>query len=168
MELLYKNKTYSVELQKLDSAFSSVINGEKKIFSANLLNPNTISIIDGNSRTLAYAADDDNNIYVNIDGQNFVFQKPKEEESEFGGDNGISADKQIVKPPMPGSIVQVVAEKGKKVSEGAPLIIIEAMKMETTIYANIDGIVTEVNVSAGEQVDSDKVLMIVEKENIES
>ncbi len=68
---------------------------------------------------------------------------------------------------MPGSIVKVLVEKGQKVDEGDGLIIIEAMKMETTMYSSISGIVTEVNAKAGEQVDSDKVLLVVEKEKEE-
>jgi biotin carboxyl carrier protein len=38
--------------------------------------------------------------------------------------------------------------------------------METTLFSSITGIVTEVNVSAKEQVSADKVLIIVEKETV--
>ena len=38
------------------------------------------------------------------------------------------------------------------------------MKMESTLYSSISGKVSEVNAKAGEQVDSDLVLVLVEKE----
>lgn len=167
MELGYKNDIHSIEISKGETGFSVEIDGAKASFNATMLNTNTISINEGNSKTIAYAADDENFVYVNIEGYNFSFRKPKAEETEYGSDNGSNSDHQIVKAPMPGSIVKVEVQAGQKVSEGAPLIIIEAMKMETTIYAAIDGIVKEVNVAAGEQVDSDKALLVVEKENIE-
>ncbi|MBV8125750.1 MAG: acetyl/propionyl/methylcrotonyl-CoA carboxylase subunit alpha [Paucibacter sp.] len=54
--------------------------------------------------------------------------------------------------PMPGKVVAVLAEKGKEVKKGDPLVIMEAMKMEHTIAAPHDGLVEEVLYSVGDQV----------------
>ncbi|WP_334190427.1 acetyl/propionyl/methylcrotonyl-CoA carboxylase subunit alpha [Noviherbaspirillum sp.] len=54
--------------------------------------------------------------------------------------------------PMPGKIVAVLAEKGKTVEKGAPLLIMEAMKMEHTIAAPADGMVEEMLYAVGDQV----------------
>ena len=54
--------------------------------------------------------------------------------------------------PMPGKVIAVLVEPGTKVSKGAPLVILEAMKMEHTIVAPADGTVKEVRFAAGEQV----------------
>ena len=54
--------------------------------------------------------------------------------------------------PMPGKLIAVLVEAGAKVDKGAPLVILEAMKMEHTIVAPSAGTVTEVRFSAGEQV----------------
>jgi len=54
--------------------------------------------------------------------------------------------------PMPGKIIQVLAKAGMKVTKGEPLLILEAMKMEHTITAPVDGVVKEVHYAAGEQV----------------
>ena len=54
--------------------------------------------------------------------------------------------------PMPGKIVAVLVEPGTRVEKGAPLVILEAMKMEHTIVAPCAGTVKEVRFAAGDQV----------------
>jgi len=54
--------------------------------------------------------------------------------------------------PMPGKIVAVLAAKGGTVEKGAPLLIMEAMKMEHTIAAPVNGVVEEVLYAVGDQV----------------
>ena len=54
--------------------------------------------------------------------------------------------------PMPGKIVQVLVEAGQTVKRGAPLAVLEAMKMEHTLTAPADRKVADVLVKAGDQV----------------
>jgi 3-methylcrotonyl-CoA carboxylase alpha subunit len=54
--------------------------------------------------------------------------------------------------PMPGKIVAVLVEKGKTVEKGAPLLIMEAMKMEHTIAAPANGTVEDLLYAVGDQV----------------
>jgi 3-methylcrotonyl-CoA carboxylase alpha subunit len=54
--------------------------------------------------------------------------------------------------PMPGRIIAVLAKAGEKVARGAPLIVMEAMKMEHTITAPGPGVVEQVMCAQGEQV----------------
>jgi len=54
--------------------------------------------------------------------------------------------------PMPGKVVAVLAQSGKDVKKGEPLVIMEAMKMEHTIAAPSDGLVEEVLYQVGDQV----------------
>jgi 3-methylcrotonyl-CoA carboxylase alpha subunit len=55
--------------------------------------------------------------------------------------------------PMPGRIVQVMVRQGDEVKRGAPLVVLEAMKMEYTIAAPADGRIAEVRYSAGDVVE---------------
>ena len=48
---------------------------------------------------------------------------------------------------------QVIAEAGRAVSKGAPLIILEAMKMEHTIAAPANGTVEAIHYRVGDQVE---------------
>ena len=54
--------------------------------------------------------------------------------------------------PMPGSVVSVLVNIGDVVKKGQPLIIMEAMKMEHTIVAPLDGVVEAIYFAAKEQV----------------
>ncbi|GAC1403058.1 MAG: hypothetical protein NVSMB60_20230 [Mycobacterium sp.] len=65
--------------------------------------------------------------------------------------------------PMPGSVLRVGATVGDSVTAGQPLIWLEAMKMEHTVTAPSDGVLAELNVAAGQQVDVGAVLARVDK-----
>ncbi len=54
--------------------------------------------------------------------------------------------------PMPGKLIAVHAASGSRVKRGAPLLVMEAMKMEHTIVAPADGLVSEVLYVVGDQV----------------
>lgn len=60
---------------------------------------------------------------------------------------------------MPGTVVEVSVKPGDKVSQNDRLIVTEAMKMESTIQATIDGVVKEVYVTAQEQVKGNDLLI---------
>ena len=64
--------------------------------------------------------------------------------------------------PMPGTVIRLGAAPGDRVTAGAPLIWLEAMKMEHTVAAPADGVLVEVEVSVGQQVDVGAVLARVD------
>ena len=61
--------------------------------------------------------------------------------------------------PMPGKIVRVLVAVGDTVEAGAPLVVLEAMKMETTLRSEIAGTVVAVSVEAGATVDAGAALV---------
>jgi 3-methylcrotonyl-CoA carboxylase alpha subunit len=63
---------------------------------------------------------------------------------------------------MSGAIVAVMVKAGDKVVRGAPLIVLEAMKMEHTIVAPADGVVASVNFGVGDRVAEGADLVDVE------
>jgi glutaconyl-CoA/methylmalonyl-CoA decarboxylase subunit gamma len=64
-----------------------------------------------------------------------------------------------IKSQLAGTIVQVVASAGQAVAVGDPLLIIEAMKMNTTVTAPKAGTVGGIAVSAGDAVEEGQVLL---------
>ncbi len=75
-----------------------------------------------------------------------------------GGSAGHEGDVTVA---MPGRVVKILAAVGATVEEGQPLIVIEAMKMENEVKSPRDGVVVSVNVSEGDSVEADEVLMEV-------
>ncbi len=67
-----------------------------------------------------------------------------------------------VAPPMPGRVVKVLVAKDDVVKAGDPLLIIEAMKMESRVPAPIDGKVTGILVTEGENVKTDETVIQLE------
>ena len=65
---------------------------------------------------------------------------------------------------MPGKIVALLVEAGARVERGAPLLIMEAMKMEHTITAPRDGVVAEVFYRPGEVVNDGAILLAFAEE----
>jgi propionyl-CoA carboxylase alpha chain len=60
--------------------------------------------------------------------------------------------------PMPGVVIRVGAQQGDAVTAGQPLVWLEAMKMEHTLTAPDSGVLAELNVTAGQQVEVGAVL----------
>ena len=63
---------------------------------------------------------------------------------------------------MPGTIVEVLVKEGDKVNAGDPVLVTEAMKMETEVQAPITGTVKAVHISKGETVNPDETLIEIE------
>jgi pyruvate carboxylase len=61
--------------------------------------------------------------------------------------------------PMPGMVTEIAVSPGQEVKEGDKLVVLEAMKMLTTVSASRDGVVKDVLAQKGDQVDSDDLLV---------
>lgn len=69
------------------------------------------------------------------------------------------ADPTQVPAPIPGLIAQLQASVGGKVAKGDKLLMMEAMKMQNSVYAPCDGVVEELFVEVGDSVDAKDLLM---------
>jgi biotin carboxyl carrier protein len=98
--------------------------------------------------------DDDGHIVVFEAGEAIAFSShpPSADLAE-----GI-ADGQV-RSPMPGKVTQLVVKAGQTVAKGAPLLTLEAMKMEHALTAPLDGKVEEVTVKVGDQVSEGALLV---------
>ncbi|WP_343575476.1 biotin carboxylase N-terminal domain-containing protein [Mycobacterium sp.] len=75
---------------------------------------------------------------------------------------GSAVEKGSLVAPMPGNVIRLGAVVGDTVTAGQPLIWLEAMKMEHTIAAPSDGVLAELNVDTGHQVEVGAVLARVD------
>ena len=75
---------------------------------------------------------------------------------------GSALEKGSLLAPMPGSVIRLGASLGDAVTAGQPLVWLEAMKMEHTITAPADGVLTQLSVAVGQQVEVGAILARVE------
>jgi geranyl-CoA carboxylase alpha subunit len=98
--------------------------------------------------------------YVSVDGRVFEVEKFSASRSRVG-----VAGSGEGRAPMPGQIVEVLVGNGEAVTEGQTLIILEAMKMQQPIKADFEGVVSELTVTIGDQVNDGQLLVRVTKPN---
>ena len=64
-----------------------------------------------------------------------------------------------LKAPMPGKVLEVMVQPEQTIAKGEGLLILEAMKMENVLKAEEEGIIKSVNVSVGDAVEKNNVLI---------
>jgi propionyl-CoA carboxylase alpha chain len=66
--------------------------------------------------------------------------------------------------PMPGTVTRVGGDPGDAVTAGTTVVVLEAMKMEHSIRAPHDGVLSEILVTVGQAVGTGTVLAVVEEQ----
>jgi 3-methylcrotonyl-CoA carboxylase alpha subunit len=70
----------------------------------------------------------------------------------------------VVKSPLHGKISQIITGTGKKITKGDLLFSLDAMKIENKITSPFDGCLKELKVKAGDQVQTNQVIMIIDSD----
>ncbi|WP_186762773.1 acetyl/propionyl/methylcrotonyl-CoA carboxylase subunit alpha [Lentzea tibetensis] len=109
------------------------------------------------TRRYAVARDGDV-LWLGADGHSWALTEAEFLVGALGAAGGSAGP---VKSPMPGTVLVVRASAGDSVTAGQALFVVEAMKMEHTVTAPVDGVLTEVQVQAGQQVALDQPLAVV-------
>lgn len=99
-------------------------------------------------------------VFVHLDGETYelVYEHPLDRlahQAQGAAEDGLRA-------PMPGSLVIVHARPGQTVVKGEALLVMESMKMETTLTAARDGVVAAVHFAPGQTFDRDALLLSLE------
>jgi glutaconyl-CoA/methylmalonyl-CoA decarboxylase subunit gamma len=77
------------------------------------------------------------------------------------GGKGRGPGEGVVVSPMPGRVLKVLVCEGDEIAAGAPLVVVEAMKMENELCAGRDGKVKKIFVTPGQTVEGGAVLIEV-------
>jgi biotin carboxyl carrier protein len=91
-----------------------------------------------------------------MNGRSFKFESEKDTKSKRRGPAKTAGDLVSV---MPGKITKILRRVGESVERGGAVLVMEAMKMEYTMKSEGPGVITAVNVKAGDQVTAGKVLV---------
>lgn len=100
----------------------------------------------------------DGRVWVLVDGEAFecVVERARERRP------GATAADNALRAPMPATVVRVLVQLGQAVTQGAVLVVLEAMKMELSLKAPRSGVVSTLACSPGQLVSPDEVLVVVE------
>ncbi len=122
-------------------------------------------VVDGKGLE-AFVARTDEGKHIFINGKTFYVEDadrfPSRQRTGRGNDEGPGE----VTSPMPAVVVRILVGEGDRVEKGQGLVVVSAMKMETTLYAPIDGEVTGIKPSVGEKVAPGEILVEIAEEQV--
>jgi len=104
--------------------------------------------VDGKEYALAFEGNN-----VTVDGQRYQVALSQRNVPQDKAAAATATDSTtMVEAQMPGVVLRILVKEGDSVSSGAPLIVLEAMKMEVTVSSPCDGTVQEILVTEGQHV----------------
>ncbi len=101
---------------------------------------------------------------IMLDGKSFFVQDADLLEQSQVKKSRIDSTPTKVTPPMPAVVISVLVKKGDKVEKGKTVVVVSAMKMETSLVAPFNGVVAQVNVQEGDKVMPEDILIDIKAE----
>jgi 3-methylcrotonyl-CoA carboxylase alpha subunit len=154
LTLEHRGTQQPVTVQQQDGAWSVTV-GDARVVAHGGLDGDALRMQSGDALHRARVVREGDALYLfgSEGAQRFTLHDPVSE-----ADQGV-ADAGSLLAPMPGRIVATSVAPGTAVKRGAPLLVLEAMKMEHTLQAPADGVVQGYRVKAGDQVGDGAVLV---------
>ena len=125
----------------------------------------TFLVADGETRTIVYVAGPPDDRWAFWNGQVFRSSAAADQTaSRRPGAKGIAAH--ALTAPMPAAVIKVLVAPGSTVAQGAPVVVLEAMKMELPVRALEAGTVKAVHCREGDLVQAEQVLVEVSSDGV--
>lgn len=149
MDLRSGDRDHRVEVRRTPEGWTAAVDGETPELEILEVRGDRVVLRRDGRRLTARVARRGAERLVWLDGRVHVLHLAGDEDD---GDAATAAGGPRHAAEMPGKVVRVNVAEGDAVEAGAPLLILEAMKMETEIAANLSGRVSRVAVAAGDTV----------------
>ena len=158
MRLVHDGNEIALTAIWRDEGYEFVVDGERSVVTGAEDGNGGLALRAGDEMLRATAILEADRFTIIVDGAEHVFglvdqRRPAPRVEEAGG---------RLSSPLPGAVIAVLAEVGAIVEKGAPLVIVEAMKMEHTVCAPRAGRIETVRVSAGDAVSAGAELVVME------
>ncbi len=164
-KLKIKEETLPVEVESNGEETIKAVIGENRFdVSYMVVNDHQLHLVVNGQGVNAYVSDQGDGKIIAIKGKSYLVQDADLLEQTKTRKKGLGSDPTEVTPPMPAVVISVVAAEGDVVEKGQAVVIVSAMKMETTLFAPFNGIVKKVNVAEGDKVMPGDILVDIEKE----
>ncbi len=143
------------------------INGKLYFYEHKFINNNILILRINNKNYFLKITEDDFNDYYNVElnSENYKVVCKSQLElmiDKMSTNKSDSKIKKEIHSPMPGIIKKLNVYEGEKVSKGAVLLVLEAMKMENEIKAVRDCVIKKVNVEGMKSVEKNELLIVLE------
>jgi len=119
--------------------------------------------LDGKT-TRVYVARGEEGKFIFVKGCGYLVQDADEPLFKRARRSSMDETSGEVTPPMPAVVVRILIQEGDHVKRGQGLVVVTAMKMETTLVAPWDGTVKAINTAEGAKVAPGDILVEVEEE----
>jgi acetyl/propionyl-CoA carboxylase alpha subunit len=90
-------------------------------------------------------------------------RRPAPDVAQTAHEHGPGAERSSLTAPMPGTVIRVLVDAGQRVEPREPLLVLEAMKMETPVVSPYEAVVKAVHVEEGDQVAGGTLLVELEE-----
>ena len=166
MKLVYalNQESHTLEVERAGDDLEIVINGERARVQVISFAPPRVTFSHNERIFTARVVGNGKKRWVHVDGATYVFERADtrtQRAHTHGAREGTGSG--IVVAPMPGQVRAVLVKEGDAVTEGQPLVILEAMKMELKVSAPHDGIVAKILVTPGQSVEREQLLASVDE-----
>ncbi len=163
--LKIKEETLSVEVENDGEEKIKAVIGEKEFdVSYTAVNDHRIHLVVNGQGVNAYVSDQGDGKIIAIKGKSYFVCDADLLEQSKTRKKGPGSNPQEVTPPMPAVVISVAVVEGDVVEKGQAVVIVSAMKMETSLAAPFNGTVQKVNVAEGDKVMPGDILVDIEKE----
>ncbi len=159
MKIVRKNQTeeHELELERdQGDQITARVDGSSVVLTIQRLSDGSFLVSDGERRYRGFVCRSESGVEVAIGPYLFSFTLEQAREVR-------SRSTQVARPeivaPMPGRVAKVMVAEGDRVRKGQPVLVLEAMKMELVLSAEVPGTVTRLRVTVGTQIEAGAVLV---------
>ena len=160
-----KHEPVGLEVESLgEGRYAVTLNGKRHEVESLVLPHGAVSLLVNGASYSVEFEDIGDEVSVNVKGQLTRVDIADERKLRLRAATvGFTVEgRQVVNSPMPGKVVKVFVKVGDEVTEGQPLVVVEAMKMENELKSPKAGKVTEVTAVEGVAVENGAKLVVVE------
>lgn len=164
-KLKINEETVPVEVKTSENeVLTFVINEKEYNVTYSLIDDHHIHLNLNGKGINAYVANENSGKTITINGNSTFIEDVETLELMKKSSKSGSNLPNAITPPMPAIVIAVLVNEGDTVTKGQGVIVVSAMKMETTLYAPYDGKIKKINTAEEEKVNPGDILVDIEKD----
>jgi len=152
------NQIYKVTIEQEDNNVVAMINGEEYPVEYTRLDNNLYSIIINDKQFTIGTFKQGKQVQVFHAGNLYELEAISDRELSKSGSMGSGLE---IIAPMPSRVVKLLKSEGDDVAEGDPVVVVEAMKMESELKALQAGKIKSIKISEGDAVEAKTLLVVL-------